>query len=165
MKKFIIAVIAVFVLIGSSVTSMLVGASRVSRYYRESDDHLRNVVVNEAEVIAAPAGENAQEIRLSPYNTSAFLTAVTRSGLLHRYWIPRGKERVVVTFADGAVYTVADGGEDKDGHDIAYIIYQYNRHTYCFSLTGYETFQRVSQCVAPEGFGAPNEETAPDSAA
>ena len=165
MKKFIIAVIAVFVIIGTSITSMLVGASHVSRYYRESDDHMRDVITNEAEVVAMPADENASEVRLAPYNTSAFLTAVSRSGLLHHYFPPHGGERIVVTFADGAVYTVVDGGKDKSGHDVAYIIYQFDHHTYYFSLTGYETFQRVSQCGSPWGFGTPNEESGPDSAA
>ncbi len=157
MKKFIIAVIAVFLLTGGTITVMLVGASRVSLYYRDSNDHLRDVIVNGSKVCASHTDSDAPDTILDPSNTASFMDAVTRSGLLHKVLPPGNKKGIVVTFADGAVYTVVDGGTDSSGKDVAYIIYEYQNQKYYYTLTGYRTYNRVSECVSPEGFGYKNQ--------
>lgn len=156
MKKLIIAVIAVFLMIGSFITMTVLGQSRVSLYLRDSDDHLRDVVVNGTRVYAVHTDVEAPRTSLDSANVSSFLQAVTRTGLLFKPFAPGNQEGIVVTFPDGAEYTVIDGGKNSDGKDVAYIIYCYSDYKYCYSLTGYETYSRVSKCVSPEGFGYPN---------
>lgn len=168
MKKVMIVVIGVFIIIGSALSVMLIGASRVSRYYRDSDDHMRDVIVNYSNVYAgydvsylerigsSADGGEALTVSLAPDNTRSLLTAVTREAVLYRLLPPPEGDSVTVTFDDGAVYTVIDGGTDKTGHDVAYIIYEYSGRRYYLSLTGYETFDRVLRCASPEGFGTKN---------
>ena len=156
MKKFVIAFIAFFLAIGAFISLTVYGQSRVSLYFRDSDDHLRDVVVNGTKVYAVHTDSEAPRTSLDPANVSYFMDAVTRGGLLYKMFSPRDKKGIVVTFADGAEYTVVDGGKNSDGRDVAYIIYKYKNYSYCYSLTGYETYKRVSDCVSPEGFGYPN---------
>ncbi len=156
MKKIIAVVIAVFVLIGVSISVMLIGASRVSLFYRDSDDHMREVLVNGSRVYAHRTDIDAPATSLHVSNTSAFMQAVSRSGLTSRMLPPSGDKGVVVTFPDGAEYTVVDGGTDSSGEDTAYIIYKYKGRTYYYSLSGYLTFDRVTRCISPEGFGVEN---------
>lgn len=156
MKKIIIAVLAVFISIGVFISMMVLGQSRVSLYLRDSDDHLRDVVVNSTVVYAEHTDKEAPKTSLHPANVMYFMEAVTRSGLLHKLIPPFDQKGIVVTFADGAEYTVIDGGKGSDGKDVAYVIYRYNGKKYCYSLSGYETYNRVSDCVRPEGFGYPN---------
>ena len=160
MKKltvaFMVVFIAIFLAIGTFITVMVLGKSRVSLYLRDSDDHLRDVVVNSTVVYAEHTDAEAPKTSLHSANVVYFMEAVTRSGLLHKLIPPLNQQGIVVTFADGAEYTVIDGGKGSDGKDVAYIIYRYENKKYCYSLSGYETYKRVSQCVRPEGFGYPN---------
>ena len=156
MKKFVIAFIAFFLAIGVFISLTVYGQSRVSLFFRDSDDHLRDVVVNGTKVYAVHTDSEAPRTSLYTPNVSYFMEAVTRGGLLYKMISPGDKKGIVVTFADGAEYTVVDGGKNSDGRDVAYIIYTYKNYSYCYSLTGYETYKRVSDCVRPEGFGYPN---------
>ena len=156
MKKIMIIVIAVFLFIGSFITVTVLGQSRVSRYLRDSDDHRRDVVVNATRVYAEHTDSEAPRTSLALGNVLSFVDAVTRSSLLYEMFPPGNQKGIVVTFADGAEYTVIDGGRKSDGRDVAYIIYRYKNEKYCYSLTGFETYKRVSDCVSPEGFGYPN---------
>lgn len=153
-KKFMVGALVFFCVIAIWMAAALIGASRISRYLRESDDHLRSVVAEGAAVSAVAA--DGQAVRLTPYNASEFLTAVGRSTLSYRYFLLNRQGGVRVSFSDGGEYTVIDGGTDRDGQDVAYIIYHFQHHTYYFSLTGFNTYDRVCRCVSPEGFGEPN---------
>ena len=157
MKKFMIAAIAFFAVLGIAIGSMLISASRVRRYERETDDHRRDVLTNYTKVYAVHSDDEKPDVSLSPGNTVSFLTAVTRTGLLHKYFLPKSDgETVTVTFADGAEYTVIDGGLNKNGKDVVYIIYKFDGHTYYFELSEYQTFDRVLKVTSPEGFGYDN---------
>ena len=156
MKKIIIAVIAVFLFIGSFITIMGWGQSRVSLYLRDSNDHMRDVVVNGTRVYAEHTDVDAPRTSLHQANVSYFLDAVNRSGLLFIMFPPSDRKGIVVTFADGAEYTVVDGGKDSDGKDVAYIFYKFKNEDYCYRLIGFDTYKRVSNCVRPEGFGYSN---------
>ena len=156
MKKFMIAAIAVFAILAVAVGSMLISASRVSRFLRETDDHRRDVLTNYTAVYAYHS-DDSPDVSLSPGNTVSFLTAVTRSGLLSNYFPSRAEgDTVTVAFADGAEYKVVDGGLDRNGKDIVYIVYSYGGHTYYYELSGYNTFNRVCKVTSPDGFGYPN---------
>lgn len=160
MKKSMVAFMAVFIAfflaIGTFITAMVIGQSRVSLFLRDSDDHLRDVVVNGTRVYARHTDEDAPRTSLHQANVSYFMDAVNRSGLLFIIFPPSDRNGIVVTFADGAEYTVVDGGKNSDGKDVAYIFYKYKDEDYCYRLIGFDTYKRVSDCVSPEGFGYPN---------
>ena len=156
MVVFMVVFIAVFLAIGGFITAMVIGQSRVSLFLRDSDDHLRDVVVNGTKVYAEHTDEDEPRTSLHTANVSYFLDAVSRSGLFFELFAPSDRKGIVVTFADGAEYTVVDGGKNGDGKDVAYVFYRYQNKSYCYRLIGYETYKRVAECVSPEGFGYPN---------
>jgi len=97
-------------------------------------------------------------VLMSEANVYYFLKAMTRYGMRYRFVTPdvSGMPQVRITFFDGAEFIIADAGEDKDGADVAYIVYTYDGRTLSYSLSGYSTYVRAYRCASPGGYSGEN---------
>ena len=103
-------------------------------------------------------------VLLHPQNLDALCTAITRKGVekVRAPKVPEAEACVVVTFADGAEFTIFEGEAASNGDDVAYILYTYEGKKTCIRLLGYKTVERVTACASLEGYYVEN--TAADGA-
>lgn len=160
MKKYIVPIIAFFLIMLSLVVYGVTRAVERGAYYRAVSDHIIHYSQNMLEYPLAWDG--AESSFLSHANARAFADAVTRTDTFFLLFPPdvEGAERVSVEFMDGATIEVYDGGVNDKGKDVAYICHKWNNDTDWFKCSGFNTFRRAKECAGREGFHDVNYPTA-----
>lgn len=155
MKKIVIPVVIFLLLLAAAIGYGIARSTNYMTHQRWCSDHLISVAQDNCVTIA----EDSVGVRtsLTYSNVRAFLNAVSRTETTYTIFASDLDEMptVTVTFADGAVIEVFDAGEE-DGDDMVYIRHNWRDTSKVFSLTGYNTFDRVSQTVSLTGYNEKN---------
>ncbi|MBQ9994524.1 MAG: hypothetical protein IJP17_07420 [Clostridia bacterium] len=155
MKKAVIAILAIFAaVILLLVTVVAMNTQRV-RFFKESYLHV-SMLDETSEVVGTSA--NGAQVHMSSDNVAAFMKVVTAQSITYAFIVPSEEKNpsVSMLLPDGTKYTVIDGGEDKNGHDTAYIVYRSGRTKLTFRLTGFAAFDRAAECVSAMGSAGAN---------
>ena len=155
MKKIVVPVVIILLILTFAVGYGVGRATNFMTHQRWCSDHL--ISVAQEENLPVAEDKDGERTSMTYVNVRAFLNAVTRTETGYTMFAFGLDEmpKVTVTFSDGAVIEVFDAGE-KDGDDIVYIRHSWRNKSKLFRLSGYNTFDRVSQTVSISGYNEKN---------
>ncbi len=155
MKKIVIPIVALLLAGVLFISLPLYKRYRVGGFVREFNN-VHMLSWSQLDPGYVRADSDLGSFALTRGNLHYISGALTReANMVYRFFRPKTEDlpQVVLTFPDGAVITVADGGTDRSGRDLTYILCSYQGKTRAFSVAGLGVYQRVSTCASPDGFG------------
>ena len=155
MKKIVIPVVALLLAGVLFISLPLYKRYRVGGFVREFNN-IHMLSWSQLDPGYVRADTERGSFVLTSGNLHYISGALTReANMVYHFFRPKTADlpQITLTFPDGAVITVADGGADKNGRDVSYIICTYQGKTRAFSITGLGVYRRVCDCASPEGFG------------
>jgi hypothetical protein len=154
MKKYVLIVCALFLAFFTVVGVFLTKSIRVKGFASElSNIHFVTYTQLEPGYIRADSPNGS--VRISDGNLYYITQVLTNRPAMESLLLHpdvEESEPIVLTFPDGAVLTLYDGGKNDDGKDVTYVLSDYDGKSRWFSFTGLGVYNRVLECVSPEGF-------------
>ncbi|NLO37567.1 MAG: hypothetical protein GX112_14635 [Clostridiaceae bacterium] len=151
MKKIVIVIVFVMAL---GLTAIIVPiALRYDSVQYEKNMLAHIMSSDEDDVVAEYNGQKTLVVGRNINRVASTLSPSTRKRLFRKPDFDPG-QAVVITFPDGARFTVSPAGNSGD---TAYIVYEHRNQTRYFSITGLKTFEWITRAVSPEGVYNENE--------
>ncbi|MDD4139499.1 MAG: hypothetical protein PHX81_04720 [Eubacteriales bacterium] len=150
MKKIII-IIAVVMAVGLTAIIVPIALRYDSVQYEKN--MLAHIMSSDDGLVAEYDGQKTLVVGRNINRVASTLSPATRKRLFRKPDFDPN-QTVVITFPDGARFTVSPAGESGD---TAYIVYSHRSQTRYFSVTGLKTFDWITRAISPEGVYNENE--------